>query len=47
MKKGGLAVGVATAAAVAGALFFTARTARKVEALVPRTGRSNPELQCG
>ena len=34
MKKGGLAVGVATAAAVAGALFFTA--ARKVEALVPR-----------
>ena len=39
MKKGGLAVGVATTAAVAGALFFTARTARKVEALVPRDGR--------
>lgn len=39
MKKGGLALGVATAAAAAGALFFTARTARKVEALVPRDGR--------
>ena len=39
MKKGRLAVGVATAAAAAGALFFSARTTRKVEALVPRDGR--------
>ena len=39
MKKGRLAIGAATAVAAAGALFFTARTARKAEALVPRDGR--------
>jgi pimeloyl-ACP methyl ester carboxylesterase len=39
MNKGRLAVGAATVAAAAGALFFTARTARKAEALVPRDGR--------
>lgn len=39
MSKGRWAVGAATIAAAAGALFFTARTARKAEALVPRDGR--------
>ena len=39
MNKGRLAFGAATVAAAAGALFFTARTVRKVEALVPRDGR--------
>ncbi|MCY7338359.1 MAG: alpha/beta hydrolase [Sphingomonas bacterium] len=39
MSKSKLAVGAATVAAAAGALFFTARTARKAEALVPRDGR--------
>ena len=39
MKKSSLAVGAATVAAAAGALLFTKRTTRKVEALVPRDGR--------
>ncbi len=39
MSKGRWAIGAATVAAAAGALFFTARTARKAEALVPRDGR--------
>lgn len=39
MKKSSLAVGAATIAAAAGALLFTKRTTRKVEALVPPDGR--------
>ena len=39
MNKGRWAVGAATVAAAVGALFFTARTARRAEALVPRDGR--------